>query len=212
MSPTQFLGVAAATVLLIVVPGPSVVFIVGQALARGRAAALLSAAGNAVGASMAGMLIALGLGVLITRSAVIVEVMRYAGAGVLVVLGVVAIATAGTSDGAKAPSPITPHRSGIRSFFAALVVGLTNPKVYIIFAALLPAFVDASSSVPVPMQMAALAMVPVVLGLITDATWAMGASWARASVVNAPSRMRLFRRIGGGCLVAVGGYTALHRG
>ncbi len=200
--------------LLILAPGPSVVFIVGQALARGRAAALLSAAGNAIGALIAGLLIALGLGVLITQSALVVEVMRYVGAGVLIALGAVAIATAGRSDDAKsAPLPAAAaNRSGIKSFGAALIVGLTNPKVYIIFAALLPSFVDASSSVPAPVQIALLAMVPVALGLITDAAWALGASWARSSIVNAPSRMRLFKRIGGGCLVAVGGYTALHRG
>jgi len=213
MSAVQFLGVAAATVLLILVPGPSVIFIVGQALARGRAAALLSAAGNAAGALIAGLLIALGLGVLVTESAVIVEAMRYLGAAVLVVLGVTAIVTAGRTahPTAAAPRAVT-DRSGIRSFLAAVVVGVTNPKVYIIFAALLPTFVDASSSVPATTQMVLLAAVPVVLGLMSDAAWAVGASWARASIVHAPSRMRLFRRIGGGCLVAVGGFTALHRG
>jgi threonine/homoserine/homoserine lactone efflux protein len=60
--------------------------------------------------------------------------------------------------------------------------------------------------------MVLLAAVPVVLGLMSDAAWAVGASWARASIVHAPSRMKLFRRIGGGCLVAVGGFTAVHRG
>lgn len=110
MSPVQFLGVAAATVLLILVPGPSVIFIVGQALARGRAAALLSAAGNAEGALIAGLLIALGLGVLVTQSTVIVEVMRYLGAGVLVALGVTAIGrTAGglVARGRETSLPLT---------------------------------------------------------------------------------------------------------
>ncbi|BAJ74261.1 putative threonine efflux protein [Microbacterium testaceum StLB037] len=213
MSPTQFLGVAAATVLLILVPGPSVMFIVGQALARGRGAALLSAGGNATGALIAGLLIALGLGVLVTESTLVVEIMRYLGAGVLVILGVTAIATAGRTvrPRAAAPSRAAGDRPGIRSFLAAVVVGATNPKVYIIFAALLPTFVDPSSSVPAGTQMVLLAAVPVVIGLLSDAAWAVGASWARTSIVNAPSRMRLFQRIGGGCLVAVGGFTALHR-
>ncbi len=214
MSPAQFLGVAAATVLLILVPGPSVIFIVGQALARGRGAALSSAAGNATGALIAGLLIALGLGVLVTESTLVVEVMRYLGAGVLVILGVTAIATAGRTVHPKvtAPSRAAGDRSGIRSSFAAVVVGATNPKVYIIFAALLPTFVDPSSSVPAATQMVLLATVPVVIGLLSDAAWAIGASWARTSIVNAPSRMKLFQRIGGGCLVAVGGFTAVHRG
>jgi len=213
MSPTQFLGVAAATVLLILVPGPSVIFIVGQALARGRGAALLSAGGNATGALIAGLLIAIGLGVLVTESTLVVEVMRYLGAGVLVALGVTAIATAGRSAHPPAAAQrAATDRSGVRSFLAAVVVGATNPKVYIIFAALLPTFVDPSSSVPAATQMVLLAAVPVVIGLLSDAAWATGASWARTSIVNAPSRMKLFQRIGGGCLVAVGGFTALHRG
>jgi len=213
MSAVQFLGVAAATALLILVPGPSVIFIVGQALARGRGAALLSAAGNATGALTAGLLIAVGLGVLVTESAVIVEAMRYLGAAVLVVLGVTAIVTAGRTAHPTAAAPrAVADRSGIRSFLAAVVVGVTNPKVYIIFAALLPTFVDPSSAVPATAQMALLAAVPVILGLMSDAAWAIGASWARASIVDAPSRVKLFKRIGGGCLVAVGGFTALHRG
>ena len=132
----------------------------------------------------------------------------------LIALGVTAIATAGRISAPATDATLTDaaNSSGIRSLVGATVVGLTNPKVYIIFAALLPTFVDSSSSVAPALQMAALALVPVFLGLAADAMWAIGASWARGAVVNAPSRRRLLARIDGGCLIAVGGYTALHRG
>jgi threonine/homoserine/homoserine lactone efflux protein len=206
----QFAGVAAATVLLILIPGPSVVFIVGQALARGRETALLSAAGNAAGALLAGAVIAVGLGFIIEQSAIVVEAMRLVGAATLVALGIAALVGARKPLTGDEP-PGAPSSRRRASFLGAVVVGVTNPKVYVIFGALLPAFVHPTGSVPPVVQMLLLVLVPVTVGLALDSAWALAASVARRALITVPSRVTTVKRVGGLSLIAVGAYTAVHR-
>src|SRR6266545_1355598 len=89
MVPTdRLLAFAAMSFLLIVVPGPSVLFVIGRALARGRRAAVTTVVGNAVGAYLQIVAVAVGIGAVVERSVLVFTVLKLAGAAYLVYLGV----------------------------------------------------------------------------------------------------------------------------
>src|ERR1700727_1812303 len=91
ISAGQLLGFALASLVLIVIPGPGVLFVVGRALAHGRRTALATACGHAVGNYVVAACVAVGLGALLQRSASVFEVVKLAGALYLVWLGVQAV-------------------------------------------------------------------------------------------------------------------------
>src|SRR5690606_1232424 len=129
-------------VVIIVVPGPSVLFVVSRALAHGRSAALASVVGNAIGCVVVLVLVALGLGAVVQSSQLAFTVLAVVGALYLVWLGVQAIRHRDALDpGALAQAGETGPLSPVQAGRQGLVVGLTNPKVYVMFAALLPQFV-----------------------------------------------------------------------
>ncbi|HZW40768.1 MAG TPA: LysE family translocator, partial [Agromyces sp.] len=129
-----------ASVVLILIPGPSVLFVIGRTLALGRLGGLISVLGNALGMVPLVAAVALGVGALVAQSVVVFTVIKFAGALYLVYLGIQAIrhradATAGV-NGAAAP------RSHWRQLGEGFVVGVTNPKTIAFFVAVLPQFVD----------------------------------------------------------------------
>lgn len=83
------------------------------------------------------------------------------------------------------------------------LVGLTNPKTFIVFAAVLPQFVDRAAG-HVPTQMLLLATVPVGIGLLTDTSWALAAGHARQWLARTPQRMALITRLGGVSMIGLG--------
>ena len=165
----QVIALALACVLLIVVPGPSVLFVIGRALTYGRATALASVAGNTAGTYLAAICIALGIGPLLERSALLFDVIRIAGAAYLIWLGITALrharVTAGLIEVGHGNRGLVPSRW--TAFRVGVLVGISNPKVFIILAAILPQFVDRSAG-SVPVQMLLLAIVPILIGLLTD--------------------------------------------
>lgn len=203
---SQFIGLALASTLLILVPGPSVVFVVGRALSYGRRMAFASVAGNSVGCYAAAALVAIGLGPLLQRSDVLLQSIKWAGAAYLVWLGVRALRDAAPLSGAgDAPGPAV---SAWRSVRTGILVGVSNPKVFLIFAAVLPQFVDAEAG-HVPTQMLLLALVPVGVGLLTDSVWALAAGLARNWLSRSPRRSIAVGRVGGLSMIALGVSVAL---
>src|SRR5215471_11470076 len=91
VSAGQVLGFAVACLIVIAIPGPSVLFVVGRALAHGRRTALASVLGNELGELAVAVLVALGIGPIVERSALVLTVMKMAGAGYLIFLGLRAI-------------------------------------------------------------------------------------------------------------------------
>lgn len=91
VSSTQLVAFGVASFVLIVIPGPSVLFVIGRALAYGRRTALASVVGNAVGVYTVAACVALGVGALVQRSEAIFAVLKYAGAAYLVWLGIQAV-------------------------------------------------------------------------------------------------------------------------
>jgi threonine/homoserine/homoserine lactone efflux protein len=192
---------AAASFVLIVVPGPSVLFVVGRALAHGRRAALATVAGNAVGVYVVAALVAFGLGAIVQRSVVVFSVVKLGGACYLIWLGLAAIRHRHELDSAfdTSTAPRGPWLAARQGF----VVGVANPKAFILFAAILPQFVDRSAG-HVPAQMLLLGLVSFVIALISDSCWALAASTARSWFARSPRRLGLVGGAGGIAMVGVG--------
>ena len=203
---SQVVGLALACALLIAVPGPSVVFVVGRALTYGRRTALASVAGHSAGCYAAAALVAVGLGPLLQRSEVLLTSIRWAGAAYLVWLGVQALRHAASPPAPDAAaSELAPTWRSLRTGF---VVGASNPKVFLVFAAVLPQFVDPDAG-HVPAQMLLLALVPVTVGLVTDSAWALAASRARGWLSRSPRRATAMGRAGGLSMIGLGVSVAL---
>jgi threonine/homoserine/homoserine lactone efflux protein len=202
----QLLGFALASLVLIVIPGPGVLFVVGRALAHGRRTALATALGHAAGNYMVAACVAVGLGALLQRSAEAFIVVKIAGALYLIWLGIHAIRQ--RTSLAEAMAVGAPPREGWRAARDGAVVGLTNPKAYILFGAILPQFVNRAAG-HVPEQMLALAVVSVVIGAISDCSWGFAASAVRAWFARSPRRVEMVGGAGGLAMIGVGVTVAI---
>ncbi len=191
--------------VLVVIPGPSVLFIVGRALAHGRQVALVSVAGNMAGAALVVGVVAAGFGAVAANSIVVFTVLKLAGAAYLVYLGVQTIRHRGDLVAAMG-APVAPV-SG-RIFGQAVVVGATNPKVLVLFAAVLPQFTDPETGAP-GMQMLLLGLLFVALAACVDAVYAVSAGWARGWLATSPVRVRRLGASGGALMIALGAGLAV---
>jgi threonine/homoserine/homoserine lactone efflux protein len=193
---------ALTALVLIAVPGPSVLFVIGRALSLGRGPAIASVVGNALGVYLVAVLVAFGLGNIVQRSEAVFFVVKLAGAGYLIWLGVQAIrhrheiAAALVATDAASTSRWRAMRQGF-------MVGFANPKALIIFGAVLPQFVDRSTG-HVPEQMLLLALVAFGIALVSDSIWALAASGVRAWFASNPRRLAVVGGTGGLAMIAVG--------
>ncbi|WP_183099352.1 LysE family translocator [Nocardioides pelophilus] len=202
----QLLGFGVAALVVIVIPGPSVVFVVGRAVSYGHRVALASVVGNTAGLFVVMTLVALGLGAIVAESIVVFTVIKLAGAAYLVWLGVQALRHRRelqvVSSAQRGPLP---WRTATRQGF---VVGVSNPKGFLIFAALLPPFVDPDRSA-VPVQMFVLGSLAVVVGLVCDSVWALAAGRARDWFAGSVRRGSALGAIGGTSMIGLGVGLAL---
>jgi threonine/homoserine/homoserine lactone efflux protein len=201
------LAFALASVVLIAVPGPSVLFVVGRSLALGRRGGLLSVLGNELGSLVPITAVALGVGSVVAQSIALFTVVKLLGAGYLAYLGIQAIrhrregTDVGAAPGARVASSWTTLRQGF-------VVGATNPKTIVFFVAALPQFVDFHAGA-VPLQMLVLGLVFTLIALVLDGTWAVLAGTARAWFARSPRRMSAVRATGGGMMLGLAGTLVL---
>ncbi|WP_306321042.1 MULTISPECIES: LysE family translocator [unclassified Streptomyces] len=208
MSADRLLAFAAMSFLLIVIPGPSVLFVVGRALAQGRRAALTTVAGNTLGAYVLVIAVALGVGSLVERSIVVFTALKLLGAAYLVYLGIKAIRQRrslravftqdGDGDGAGASGDST-----LRTLWEGFAVGVANPKTIVFFAAVLPQFVDREAGHTVP-QMLLLGLVFNVIAIVSDSVWGLAASSARSWFARSPRRLAAVGGTGGLAMVGLG--------
>jgi threonine/homoserine/homoserine lactone efflux protein len=195
-----------ASVVLIVIPGPSVLFVIGRSLALGRLGGLLSVLGNAIGMVPLVTAVALGVGALVAQSVVIFTTIKFAGALYLVYLGVQAIRH--RADAAAAVNGEVAPRSHWRQLGEGFVVGVTNPKTIAFFVAVLPQFVDFTAGA-IPLQLFELGLVFIVLALACDSVWALAASAARTWFARSPKRASHLAATGGVMMIGLGGVLAL---
>ena len=198
---------AITAFIIIVVPGPSVLFIVGRALAVGRREAVLTMVGNTVGASVLLVLVSLGLGTLIAASAIALTIVKLAGAAYLIYLGVHAFRTRKSLVEAMT-SGVKPGNSR-RAMRQGFLVGVTNAKTAVFFAAALPQFVDKGAASPAWLQILVLGLVFILIALCSDSVWAVVAGTAREWFARSPRRLEMVGGTGGLMIIGLGASIAV---
>jgi threonine/homoserine/homoserine lactone efflux protein len=196
-----------ATILIILAPGPSVLFTIARAIAWGRLAAIATVIGNASGMFLVSVFVAVGLGPILQSSEFLYNAIQWAGGAYLIYLGYSAIAAskvdaqdmrAGT--GSK-PTFLTSIRNGFW-------VGVLNPKSVVFFAAILPQFIDEEKS-NVTAQLLLLGAIFALIALISDGAYGLLAGTIRQWLSGDVKRLIFMRLIGGVVMIALGVFTIL---
>lgn len=207
MLPTdRLLEFLAASFIIILVPGPSVLFTVARAIAWGRVVALMTVLGNALGMLVMAALVAFGFGPLLERSPLLYALVQWAGGLYLIWLGLDALrhrelhAEQMVDQGPVAPTRLHTLREGF-------VVGILNPKSLVFFAAVFPQFVDREAG-SVSIQLMLLGLIFAVIAVLSDGTWGVVAGTARAWLADNPKRLVSMRTVGG-CVMMVLGLAVL---
>lgn len=193
-----------ASAILVAIPGPSVFFVVGRSLTLGRRGGLLSVLGNTLGLLPHLIAVAVGVGALVAASAPLLTVIKLAGAGYLIYLGVQAVRHRGVgADPLEQSEPSRRHLLG-----QGFLVGVSNPKAMVFLVAVLPQFVSPDGGA-VGLQMLILGGLFALIALLGDSVWAVLAGTMRDSFVKAPRRLTHLRGAGGVMMVGLGGGLAL---
>jgi threonine/homoserine/homoserine lactone efflux protein len=203
-APTTLALFAAATIVLLVEPGPAVFYIVTRSVAQGRAAGLVSVLGVHTGSLVHVAFAALGVSALLYASATAFAVVRYAGAAYLVFLGLRKLLGSRAAVGEPVTAPAVPRG---RLYAQGVVVNVLNPKTAIFFLAFLPQFVNPARG-PVAVQILVLGACFIALGVVSDGTYALLASALAGRLRRTPRARRALDRSSGVMLVGLGAYTA----
>ncbi len=202
---SQLLTFAATSMALLVLPGPSVLFVVAQGVAYGRRAALAVVLGNTAGLAVHVVAVALGAGQLVQRSTVVFTVMKLVGACYIVVLGVRAIRHRGELLAKLGGAAVATPRRLARDGF---VVGVSNPKTTLFFLAVLPQFVRTGAG-HVTAQLLLLGVVFLVLAVGNDSAYGMAAGGVRRWIDGSPKRVAMVGGTSGLVMIGLGVRLAL---
>lgn len=197
----------AAALVIILVPGPAVLFTIGRAIAHGRRAGIVSVAGVTLSSLVFALIVAAGVGALVMSSPVVSLVIKYAGAAYLIYLGITSIIRrrqhAAIEAGDATGAPLR------RIFWQGFTVGMTNPKAIAFFAAVLPQFVDAEATWTAPVQLLLYGAIWCVIGFASDSVWALVAGSARDWFAKTPKRIEALTATGGAIIIVLGVILAL---
>jgi threonine/homoserine/homoserine lactone efflux protein len=194
----------AAAVVLLITPGPAVLYIVTRSVEQGRLAGLVSALGVHVGTLVHVAAAALGVSALLVSSALAFDIVKYLGALYLVYIGVRKLVGWDQPAGGQALAP----RSLRRLFGQGVVVNILNPKTALFFLAFLPQFVDVSKGA-VGFQILVLGLIFVALGVLSDGLYAVAAGTAGGWLKREGRILRAERYVGGTVFVGLGVTAAL---
>ena len=188
--------------IIILAPGPSVLFVIARAIAWGRLTSVLTVLGNVSGSFVLSTLVALGIGPILHKYHLAYVAVQWGGGLYLIYLGIDAIrqravhASDMTNQGPVGPSPLRSIRDGFW-------VGVLNPKAIVFFAAVLPQFVDIEGEM-VTQQLIFMGLTFCVLALISDGAWGLLAGTARAWLAKSSSRLEKLRATGGSVMIFLG--------
>jgi threonine/homoserine/homoserine lactone efflux protein len=188
-----------AALLLLLTPGPAVLYIVARSLEQGRRAGLVSALGVHAGTLVHVAAAAAGVSAVLAASAAAFSVVKYVGAAYLIYLGVRRLRDRRSVLAAAPPTSASLRRA----FVDGAVVNVLNPKTALFFLAFLPQFVDVSRGA-VGLQILALGAVFVALGLLTDGAYALTAGTAARWLRGRPRFLASERFISGGMYIGLG--------
>jgi len=200
--PSRLIEYIIAAMIIILAPGPSVLFIIARAIAWGRKVAVVTVAGNVSGAFVLSSLVAFGLGPILQRSELAFIAVQWIGGLYLVYLGIDAIhkrklhAADMTNQGPVEPTVFQSIRDGF-------MVGVLNPKGLVFYAAVLPQFIDRERG-GVTGQLLFLGALFSVLAFFSDGSWGLLAGTARAWLAGDAGRLEKLRATGGCVMILLG--------
>ncbi len=196
---------ALAALAILAVPGPAVVYIVTRSIHQGRGAGLASVLGIHVGTLVHLAAATAGLSAILVSSASAFTVVKLLGALYLIVIGIRTLLGRGEAGASDVQRPPRRRR---RDFAEGVVVNVLNPKTALFFLAFLPQFVDPSQG-RAWLQILALGLTFMALGLVTDSIWALAAGTA-GETLRRSRRWALGQRyVSGSVFVGLGLVTAL---
>jgi threonine/homoserine/homoserine lactone efflux protein len=200
--PSRLVEYIIAAMIIILAPGPSVLFIIARAIAWGRKVAVITVAGNVTGAFVLSSLVAFGLGPILQRSDLAFVAVQWLGGLYLVYLGIDAIrkrkmhAADMTNQGPVEPTMFQSIRDGF-------MVGVLNPKGLVFYAAVLPQFIDRDRG-NITGQLLFLGALFSVLAFFSDGGWGLLAGTARAWLAGDARRLEKLRATGGCVMIILG--------
>jgi len=203
--PSRLWEYLIATILIILAPGPSVLFTIARAISWGRAAAVATVIGNASGMFLVSLLVAVGLGPLLQASKLFYNGVQWAGGAYLIYLGYAAIAAS------KVDAHGMQKTQGVKPAFVTSIkngfwVGVLNPKSVVFFAAILPQFVDRDKN-NVTAQLILLGAIFALIALISDGSYGVLAGTVRQWLSGDIRRLIFMRTSGGVVMIALGLFT-----
>jgi threonine/homoserine/homoserine lactone efflux protein len=194
---------AAAALALLVIPGPSVLYIVTRSIEQGRTAGFVSVLGVHTGTLFHVAAAAFGISAILVRSAVLYTTVKWAGAAYLIFLGIRRIAT----RAASADDIVVEDKPLKKLYRDGVVVNTLNPKTALFFFAFLPQFVDRDHNVTV--QVLFFGALFIALGILSDGSYALVASHLGAWLRNSRVFGALERYVAGTIFVTLGVTAAL---
>ena len=201
--PSRLALFVGAALLLLVVPGPSVLYIVTQSVSHGRRAGIASVAGITTGTLVHIAAATVGLSALLASSAVAFDVVKYLGAAYLIVIGVRRLAGLERAQDERARGT----RDLRRLYRQGIVVNTLNPKTALFFLAFLPQFVDPSRGVAW-VQILLLGLLFATLGFLSDGTWALVAGTLGDRLRRSRRFPAVQRYVSGSVFVGLGAVAA----
>ncbi len=205
--PARYPEYLVAAILIILAPGPSVLFAIARAIAWGRATAIATVAGNALGMFSLSILIAFGLGPILEESELAFLSVQILGGLYLIYLGIDALRHSKVhAEDMVNQGDIRP--SAIKSIKDGFWVGALNPKGLVFFAAILPQFLDKNSE-NLTAQLLIMGATFALLAFLGDGTWGVLAGTVRIWMAKSPIRLIRLRQLGGVVIVLLGIFTLI---
>ncbi len=202
-----FLAFLITTALFAYLPGPAMIYVSAQTIARGHWAGLMAALGVHLGGYAHVMLAAFGLAALLTAVPTLYFVVKIAGAGYLIFLGVMMITRREKANPTGEPQA----KSARRAFFESISVEVLNPKTALFFVSFLPQFASLEASFPLWAQLLILGTIVNLMFSSADLMCVLFAGWMVRRLTASNARSVWLQRIGGTFLVGLGAKLALER-
>ncbi len=206
MSGNTLVAFSAAALILLIIPGPGVMYIVTRSATQGRRAGVVSVFGIHLGSVVHIVAAMIGLSAVLAASATAFTIVKFVGASYLVWLGIQSIRSyrsASTSD----DPPVVELRSLRRVFTDGVILNVLNPKVAIFFLSFVPQFVDSATTSPAR-DVALLGAVFIVLGVVSDSVYAIAGGWIGNRLRNSPHLQRRKDVLAGTTYIGLGAMTA----
>jgi threonine/homoserine/homoserine lactone efflux protein len=201
--PSRLALFVGAALLLLVVPGPSVLYVVTQSVSYGRRAGIVSVAGITTGTLVHIAAATIGLSALLASSTLAFDVVKYLGAAYLIVVGLRRLAGLEKAERAEVPG----RRSLGRLYRQGIVVNVLNPKTALFFLAFLPQFVDSTRGAAWA-QILLLGLLFAGLGFLSDGVWALVAGTLGERLRSSRRFPQVQRYVSGSVFVGLGAVAA----